>query len=148
MSLADMERDGKLKKHTPSKVEVNRLLMAIQRRLEDAKNPSSHNETRFEQAYEAILLCSKVALLVSGYRMRQREGYHYESINSLHFTLQVAPEVIEYYQVLRQKRHKGLYEGLINVRDSELIEATIAAEELRDKVTLWLKTNHPHVIGE
>ena len=110
MSLYDMEKAGKLKKYRSSSTGIQKLLKAAQRRLEDAENSTAHNETRFEQAYEVILICSKN---------------------------------VNYYQSIRRKRHKGLYEGFVSVSQKELGDAIDAADKLMQETKTWLEKNYP-----
>jgi uncharacterized protein (UPF0332 family) len=143
MSLADKEKRNKLKKHKPTRDDISRLLAAVQRRLDDAGRDTLYNETKLEQAYEAVLLCSKAALQAVGYRVRQGEGHHYESIDSLQYTLGTDGKLVKYFQALRRKRHKGLYEGLVSVPDSEVDDAIKSAQTLYDELRAWLEDNHP-----
>ena len=143
MSLSDKEKQGKLKKHKATLKDIARLLIAVQRRLDDAGRSSLHNETRLEQAYEAILLCSTAALQASDYRVRLGEGHHYESIESLRLTLGTDAKRVKYFQALRRKRHKGLYEGLVNASNSDIDDAINFAKGLHDELLAWLEANHP-----
>lgn len=147
MSLAEKEKAKKIKKAAPSAETMNRLLKTIARRLDDASVVAAHNETRLEQAYEAILQCSKAALLASGYRVRAMQGHHYESIDTLRFTLAVDEERAEYFQALRKLRHEGLYEGLIPVYDDELAVAIEEAQMLFEQLKTWLSEFHSEFLG-
>ena len=142
MSLSKKEKDGKLKRCKPGGEELKRLLESTRRRLEDANNATLHNETKLEQAYEAVLLCSKIALLASGYRVRQGEGHHYESIDTLRYTLAIENKRAKYFQALRVKRHKGLYDGFIAISESELKEAIREAGLLLTELISWLEINY------
>ena len=59
---------GELRQEPATSGEVERLLTAIIRRLEDAGNEANHPETRLEQAYHAILNCALAGLRANGLR--------------------------------------------------------------------------------
>jgi hypothetical protein len=68
MTLQNLLRIGKLKEHTPTAAEVQRLLAAIDRNLADAAVAAISDETRFDAAYKAVMQCALVAMLAAGYR--------------------------------------------------------------------------------
>ena len=146
MSLEEKEKGKKLKRHAPSREGTRRLLGAIHRRLDVASNSSLYNEIRLEQAYEAVLLCAMAAVQASGYRVRQGEGHHYETIDTLQYTLGIDQQLLKYFQALRRKRHEGLYEGMIAVSDSEVGDALVRANELWGNLQSWFESNHPELL--
>jgi len=50
---------------------------------------------------------------------------------------------IDYYQTLRAMRNQGLYEGELNVPQTEAKEAIREAEWLLKETKAWLKAHHP-----
>ena len=61
MTLQNLLRIGRLKEHTPTAAEVQRLLAAIERNLADTAVPGISDETRFDAAYKAVMQCALVA---------------------------------------------------------------------------------------
>jgi hypothetical protein len=68
MSLAEMLLRDELRREPEASGEVERLLEAIERRLQDAGNEANHPETRLKQAYHAIQNCALIGLRVNGLR--------------------------------------------------------------------------------
>lgn len=147
MTLADMAAREELTPLAPNRHEMERLMVAAKRRLEDAKNESVHPETRLEQAYDVILTCANVALRASGYRVARGEGQHVRTLETFGYSLAIDAERISYFQALRGMRHRGLYEGLREVTQSELDEAISEATELIQQTQDWLKDNYPQLIS-
>jgi hypothetical protein len=73
MTLQNLLRIGRLKVHSPTAAEVQRLLVAIDRNLHDASIAAISDETRFDAAYKAVMQCALVAMLAAGYRPSANE---------------------------------------------------------------------------
>jgi len=119
--------------------EIERLLAAITRRLEDAGRPSNHPETRLEQAYHAILNCALAVLRADGLRAVNAPGKHRLVLESLGETLGVDADRVSYFQQLRDLRHRDIYEGSIHVSVHEAEEATEEAAQLFEQLQAWLE---------
>lgn len=83
MNLEELLLRGEVAREEIGRSEVDRLLAAVSRRLEDAAHPSLHPETRLEQAYHAILGCAIIGLRAHGLRLADRPGHHVVAIESL-----------------------------------------------------------------
>ena len=138
MSLEEMILRNELERLEPSAGEIDRLLGAIARRLEDAKNPTIHPETRLEQAYHAILNCALVALRANHLRPVNGPGKHFYALESLLHTLGAEQKRVDYYQELRDLRNKGIYEGSIHMSECEAEEAIEEAVWLQEQLRAWL----------
>ncbi len=136
MSLEEMRIKGILESCKASDTDITRLLKMAERCLIDSRVDAISNETRFIQAYEVIFTCSLIALFRSGYRIRKSSGKHFYTIDSLKFTLEKDIDTVNYFQQLRKKRHQDIYEGALNVSDSELAEAIEIAERLLDEIRM------------
>ena len=145
MSLADMAARGELQRLPPHKDEPFALLEAARRRLEDAANPTIHPETRLEQAYTAIFTCALAALRAEGYRPSRGIGQHARTLETLRYTVGVPDPHIDYYQLLRSLRHRGLYEGLIDVSITQVEEAVKEAAWLLETTQSWLSKRYPRL---
>ena len=146
MSLNDMVERGEIERLSPTTGEIPALLKTIDRRLEDAANPTNHPETRLEQAYIAIFNCALAALRAEGARPTRGDGQHVHTLESLRFTIDVTAERLDTYQMLRSLRHRGLYEGFTDVAKSQAEEAVEEARWLRDRLAAWLSACHPELI--
>ena len=134
MSLEEMILRNELERLEPSPGEIDRLLGAIARRLEDASKHTIHPETRLEQAYHAILNCARVALRANNLRPVNGPGKHFYALESLLHTLGVEQKRIDYYQELRDLRNKDIYEGSIHVSEREVEEAIEEAVWLQEQL--------------
>ena len=137
-----MAAQGQLERLSPHGGEVASLLHASTRRLKDAANPTIHAETRLEQAYTAILTCALTALRAEGYRPSRGARQHVRTLETLRFTLTLEDSRIDYYQTLRSMRHQALYEGLLDVSQSQVEEALQEAEWLLKRTQSWLTKHH------
>lgn len=63
MTLQNLLKIGRLKRHAPTPQEIQRLLAAAERNLTDARNESISDETRFDVAYKAIMQLALAATL-------------------------------------------------------------------------------------
>jgi len=146
VSLDDMVGRSELERLPPTVGEIPALLTAINRRIEDAANPTNHPETRLEQAYAAILNCALAALRAEGARPVRGSGQHVHTLESLRFTVGVEKERLAYYHTLRSLRHRGLYEGFTDVPQSQAEEAVEEARWLQDRLAAWLTDRHPELM--
>jgi hypothetical protein len=146
MRLDDMVHRGELDRLPPTVGEIPALLKTIDRRIEDAANPTNHPETRLEQAYTAIFNCALVALRAEGARPARGTRQHIYTLESLRFTVGVDAQRLDTYQTLRSLRHRGLYEGFTDVSESQAEEAVEEARWLQDRLAAWLADRHPELI--
>jgi hypothetical protein len=139
MSLEELLLRGEVVREKLARGEVDRLLDAVSRRLEDAAHASLHPETRLEQAYHAILGCAMVGLRAHGLRVADRPGHHVVAIESLAQTLGVASERVDYLQTLRDLRNKDIYTGSAHISEAQAEEAVEEARKLAHDTALWLQ---------
>jgi hypothetical protein len=139
MSLEELLLRGEVVREKLARGEVDRLLDAVSRRLEDAAHASLHPETRLEQAYHAILGCAMVGLRTHGLRVADRPGHHVVAIESLAQTLGVASERVDYLQTLRDLRNKDIYTGSAHISEAQAEEAVEEARKLAHDTALWLQ---------
>ena len=139
MSLEEMILRGELSREPANPAEIRRLVDAATRRLEDGANASIHPETRLEQAYHAILNCALVALRAEDLRVVNAPGKHRFALESLADTLGTTPDLIAYFQQLRDLRHRDIYEGSIHVSEREAEDAVAEAARLLEHLRMWLQ---------
>ncbi len=109
MSLQNWLENRQIKAHQTSKYEITELFKAIDRDITDSQLKGLSADRRFATAYNAALLVATMALAASGYRAQQ-EGYHYWSIQSLAFTLEIDANIVKQLNAFRRKRNITDYE--------------------------------------
>ncbi len=145
MTLHNLLRIGRLKEHSPTPPEVQRLLAAIDSNLADAGVARISDATRFDAAYKAIMQCSLVAMLASGYRPATSEpGHHQTLIQSLPLTLGAANDVWVVLDALRRQRNASDYTGQ-PITAAAVAECITQAKALRTLLRSHLMSYHPNL---
>ena len=104
--MQNLLKIGRLKEHQPTAAEVQRLLAAVNRNLQDAAAANISDETRFDAAYKAVMQCALVAMMAAGFRPAVNEpGHHQTMIQSLPLTLGVSNDVWLVLDALRRQRN-------------------------------------------
>ena len=143
MTLQNLWRIGRLKPHTPTAVEVQRLLAAVERNLRDAGQTSVSDETRFDAAYKAVMQCALAAMMVSGFRPSTSEpGHHVTLIQSLPLTLGIDNTTWILLDALRRKRNANDYTG-DGVTPEMVDECRQQADRLEQLLRQRLHQTHP-----
>jgi hypothetical protein len=107
-----LHKIGQLKEHPPDSDEIERLLVAAARGLDDARSNAISAETRFDAAYRAIMQVALAALMSHGYRPdTKRPGHHATLIQVLPITLGVDANRVVVLDTLRRKRNLADYTG-------------------------------------
>ena len=146
MSLEKWAEYGWLRVEPASPEEIADLLGIVIRDLHDAGVDAISEDRRFEAAFNAARTAANVALRACGYRTATQLGYHLKTVESLEFTIQADPRLIQKMKVFSKKRNATSYDSAGNVSDQELDEAIKVADELRQSVTAWLRANHPELV--
>jgi len=146
MTLKQWSDNGWLKTHATTPEEIENLFQIVERDLKDARSGVSA-DWRFGIAYNAALKLCTVLLYAEGYKA-ERNLQHYRTIQALPKILgSEKNDDANYLDTCRSKRNTAEYDsvGVATDRDSdELIEL---AESLRDEVMVYLKKNHPELLG-
>ena len=139
MTLENLLKIGQLKIHSTDRSEVQRLLEAVRRNLNDAGVDAISLETRFDAAYKAIMQTAMVALLANGYRADSR-GYHQVMIQSLPLTIGLSKDRMLVLDAMRRKRNAADYLG--DYVDEASVEVCIEqAQLLLSDLERWLAEN-------
>jgi uncharacterized protein (UPF0332 family) len=141
VSLEDWLRDNLIQPHRTSSREIGNLLKICNRDLEKCRIIELGPDWRLSIAHNAALQAATAAFAAAGYRAR-KEGQHYLVIQSLAFTLKTDPKVIKQLDKFRQKRNISDYDqpGLVTEQEAE--EMITLAQQIRDNVEEWIRTNH------
>jgi hypothetical protein len=146
MTLQNLLRIGRLKEHSPTAAEVQRLLEAIDRNLADANVTNISDETRFDAAYKAVMQCALIAMRSAGYRPATSEpGHHQTMIQSLPLTLGVGNDVWVVLDALRRQRNANDYTGQ-PITSAVVSECVAQATKLRALLREHLAAKHPELL--
>jgi len=146
MKLDKLEHSGEIERLKAARKEIANLLQSARRKMADAGNKGVSKETRLGLAYQCILSLGKAALRASGYRLKGRVDEHVRTLNTMRGTLGIEDRRVRYFQTLRKKRHRDLYEGDLKVSATELAEALERAATLLAETEEWMKVRHPNLI--
>ena len=102
---------------------------------------------RFGIAYNAALKLCAVLLHAEGYRP-ERTLQHYRTIQAVGLILpDWDPSDTTYLDTCRQKRNTAEYDLAGSVTTAEADELVSFTENLRARVLIWLRNNHPELLG-
>jgi hypothetical protein len=82
MTLDNLLRIGKLKPHIADKAEIERLLAAAERALQDAGLQGLSTDSRLDLAYRAIMQAALIAMLVNNFRPATSEPGHHQLLTA------------------------------------------------------------------
>lgn len=128
---------------TPERANIQRLLEAAERSLNDAGLAELSAESRFDLAYKAVMQSANAALQANGYRtLTSVPGHHQTMIQSLTRTVGLAPTSMVLLDSLRKQRNVIDYSG--DVVSAEMAATALAeAQSLLLRVQDWLRENKP-----
>jgi len=145
MSLESWSKNGWLTEHKATKQEIEELLAIVDRDLHDCQVSGLSPEWRLNIAYNAALQVSTAALAACGYRS-SRDAHHFRIIQSLALTIGAESSLIHQFDGFRKKRNIAGYERMGTVSDQEAAEMLELARLLREKITEWLRADHPELL--
>jgi uncharacterized protein (UPF0332 family) len=146
MTLEGLESIGFIVKEKTWEKELVDLLSEAERKLADSKLTNVSNSSRLGLAYTVIFLCATLALRLNGYRVKSKHEFHYKTIETLRHTLLCSKKEVDYFQILREKRHHDVYGKVLIVSASELEQAISEAEKVFQKVIQLLSDDYPGLI--
>ena len=144
MSSQDWERKGWVERHKTSPQEIEELFQIADRDLKDCHARDLSDDWQLNIAYNAALQSAKAALAAAGYRTA-REAQHFRIIQSLAFTLGLEKSLIDKLDKFRKKRNISDYERAGLVSEGEVEEAISLAQQLRQQVKEWIRSNYSHL---
>jgi hypothetical protein len=145
MSLALYLRNRWIRRHTPSRDEIARLLAIANRDIEQSQIPGLGSEWRFDIAYNAALQLATAALAASGYQA-ERQNKHMRTIECLEFVANPDQSTVSFLDRCRRKRHAAVYDQVGAISDHEADEMLAAAIRLRGEIASWLQDEHPELL--
>ena len=146
MTLENLVRINKLLPQPANQDEIDKLLAAARRNLQDAQVKEVSATTRFDAAYKVIMQSALLCIRASGYRPSTSEpGHHITVIQSLPLTIGLSSERMIILDAMRKKRNLNDYLG-DGVSEGETESCLRAAEALLDDVLAWLRSNHSEFV--
>jgi uncharacterized protein (UPF0332 family) len=147
MTLEGLETIGFVVKEETRKEELEKLIAQTGRKLTDSDTYGVSNESRLSFAYTVILLCATIALRLTGYRVKSKQDYHYRTIETLRHTLKCKKADVDYYQILREKRHQDIYGDEFMVSDNEVNQALKESKRIFQTVKDLVNQKYPGLAG-
>ena len=145
MTLENLARIGKLKRHVADKLEIARLLDSAESAIRDASIERLSAASRLDLSYRAIMQACLVTMLASGFRPATSEaGHHQLLVQALPKTIGLSPDRVRVLDAFRAARNQSDYGGR-SVSDAMAQEAVDEAKRLLGEVRAWLKAKHPDV---
>ena len=146
MSLENLLKIGRIKRHATDAAEINKLLEAARRNLADARVEEISIETRFDAAYKAIMQVSLAALMANGFRPDTNQpGHQMTIVQSLPKTIRFAGDRMVVLDALRRKRNLSDYTGE-EIDEASMEHCLREAEQLLTEATRWLQENRPDLV--
>jgi len=125
--------------------DIQRLLLAAERNLNDSAITAISDENRFDAAYKCVMQCSMAALQANGYRTSTSQpGHHQTAIQTLPLTVGLDPKVVVVLDGLRKQRNINDYAG-DPISPTAVDECIKQAQALLKHVCAWLAKNHPEL---
>ena len=145
MSLQNLLEIGSLDEAEPRRDDIQRLLAAAERNLNDAGVTDISDENRFDAAYKCVMQCAITGLLANGYRTStSKPGHHQTAIQSLPTTIGLDNATMVELDELRRLRNCDDYEG-DPISPGSVEEARAHAKALLAEVKAWLGQHHPEL---
>ena len=146
MTLQNLARIGQLKLHPPEASDIQRLLTAARRIIDDSNVVAISTETRFDVAYKAVMQAALAALMANGFRPdTKRPGHHMTVLQTLTKTVGLETNKLIVLDTLRRKRNLADYTG----DDVDEVSVRLCIEEARSllqHVEGWLEQTHPQLL--
>lgn len=143
MTLENLLAIHRLQRFEVDAADIQRLIVAAARNLQDGRLNELSTENRFDAAYKAIMQCAMLGLWANGYRVSTNQpGHHQTAIQALPKSMGVAQDTVIVLDALRKRRNLSDYEG-DSVSQAILDECLIQAESLLDHTRSWLRKAHP-----
>jgi hypothetical protein len=143
MSLEAWREAGLVVSHEATPEEIADLFAVAETDLRDAAISELSPERKLGCAYGAILSAGRAALHAAGYRVpKSNPAHHHHVIQSLRYTIGLAPSVVLQIEALQKKRNIADCVRVGGVSDTLAAEACALAGEIFRSVRQWLVKNH------
>src|SRR3972149_8129655 len=139
MNLEGLLAQGRLRRRSAGKEEIQGMLQVAARDFQDAVVPGLSSDRRFIIAYEAALTLATIPLRCAGYETHG-QGHHWTTFQALPLTMgDELQDLSDYFESCRNKRNVGAYDRSGGISRSEAAELLEEARRFKEKVTRWLR---------
>ena len=143
MSLEDLYKQDRLKKHKTSAKEIKDLLKIIDRDLEDAEIKGLSADRRFAIAYNAALELATITLYCKGYRPFGL-GHHYTVFQAMKESMgDYYVDLADYFNACRVKRNVIDYDRAGGISELEADKILKEVRQFREIILNWLQSYYP-----
>jgi hypothetical protein len=143
MTLQNLLKIESLTEFNAQREDIQRLLVAAERNLDDASVSAISDENRFDAAYKCVMQCAMASLWASGYRtLKSKPGHHQTAIQTLPLTVGLDSKTVIVLDSLRKQRNVNDYDGT-PISPSAVDECLKQAQALLGVVRTWLAEHHP-----
>lgn len=143
MSLEDLYKQDRLKKHKTSAREIKDILKIIDRDLEDARIKGLSVDRRFAIAYNAALELATITLYCKGYRPFGL-GHHYTVFQAMKECMgDDYVELADYFNACRIKRNVIDYDRAGGISELEANKLLKEVRQFREIILNWLQSYYP-----
>jgi hypothetical protein len=147
MSLEAWREAGLVVAHESTPEEIADLFAVAETDLSDAAISELSPERKLGCAYGAILSAERGTLHAAGYRVpNSNPGHHHYVIQSLRYTIGLAPSIVLQIEALQKKRNTADYVRVGGVSDPLAAQAFALAGDLLKSVRQWGITNHQDLL--
>ena len=147
MSLEAWREAGLVVPYEATPEEIADLFAVAEIALRDAAIAELSPERKLGCANGAILSTGRAALHAAGYRVpNSNPSHHHYVIQSLRYTVGLAPSIVLQIEALQKKRNTADYVRVGGVSDALAAEACALAGEIFRSVRQWVITNHQDLL--
>jgi len=147
MSLEAWREAGLVVPYEATPEEIADLFAVAEIDLRDAAIAELSPERKLGCANGAILSTGRAALHAAGYRVpNSNPSHHHYVIQSLRYTVGLAPSIVLQIEALQKKRNTADYVRVGGVSDALAAEACALAGEIFRSVRQWVITNHQDLL--
>jgi hypothetical protein len=146
MSLDIWKQNKRIRPAPASAQDIRNQLAAADSDLAQAGAKDVGAAWRLSIAYEAARKFAVAALAATGYRVAAGAGHHYYAVQSLRYTVGIEPQTVRLLDAFREKRNDITYDHYAPPGDRESAEMLALARTIGEKVTDWLRREHPGVV--
>jgi len=146
MNLDDLVAQGRLRRRSVRKEEIQGILQVADRDLNDAAVPGLSSDRLFIIAYEAVLTLASIPIRCAGYETHG-QGHHWTTFQALPLTMgDDLQDLSDYFESCRNKRNVGAYDRSGAISRSEATELLEEATAFKGKVRQWLRDQFPELL--
>ena len=146
MNLDDLVAQGRLRRRSVRKEEIQGILQVADRDLNDAAVPGLSSDRLFIIAYEAVLTLASIPIRCAGYETHG-QGHHWTTFQALPLAMgDDLQDLSDYFESCRNKRNVGAYDRSGGISRSEAAELLTEAVAFKAAVTKWVRDKFPELL--